>query len=55
MKSFYRTMRLFAGDVFFDEIRVLQPGEFDSESIIDVADHAALGLPDGNHGADHGP
>src|ERR1039458_9067905 len=46
---------LSAGDVFFDEIGVLQAGEFNGETVLDMTDHPALGLADGNHAADNGP
>src|ERR1019366_464316 len=39
---------LSAGDVFFDEIGVLQAGEFDGEAVLDMTDHPAPGLPGGN-------
>src|SRR6185437_8108874 len=46
--------RLFAGNAVFDEIRVLQPREFDGEAVLDMTDDAALRLADHDHGADDG-
>ena len=48
----YGAVTLSAGNVFFDEIGVLQPHEFDGEAILDVADHTALRLADRDHNAD---
>ena len=42
----YRALRLFAGDVVFDEVGMLQAGEFDREAVVDMAHHAALRLAD---------
>ena len=36
--------RLPAGDVLFEEIRVLQSGELDGEALFEVAHHAARHL-----------
>jgi hypothetical protein len=54
-RNVYAAVTLFAGDVIFDEIGVLQAHEFDSEAVLDVTDHPALGLADGDHGADRRP
>ena len=37
-RGVYQRLTLLAGDVFFDEIGVLQAGEFNGESVLDVAD-----------------
>jgi hypothetical protein len=37
-RGVYQRLTLLAGDGFFDEIGVLQPGEFNGESVLDVAD-----------------
>src|ERR1035441_7148477 len=47
MQPVYRRLTLFAGDVFFDEVGMLQAGEFDGETVLDMADHPAPGLADG--------
>src|SRR5215472_4605023 len=47
--------RLPAGDVFFDEVGVLEADEFDREAVLEVTDHPAGGLPDRHAGADLGP
>jgi hypothetical protein len=54
-RNVYVAVTLFAGDVIFDEIGVLQAHEFDSEAVLDVTDHPALSLADGDHGADRRP
>lgn len=54
-RGVYQRLTLLAGDVFFDEVGVLQTGKFDGESVLDVTDHPALRLSDGNHAADSGP
>src|SRR5262249_23708635 len=47
--------RLPAGDVFFDEVGVLEADEFDREAVLEVTDHPAGGLPDRHAGAHLGP
>jgi hypothetical protein len=37
----YGAVTLFAGDVVFDGIGMLQAGEFDGETVLDVTDHPA--------------
>src|SRR5215813_5271364 len=44
-----------AGDVFFDEVGVLEADEFDREAVLEVTDHPAGGLPDRHAGADLWP
>jgi hypothetical protein len=51
----YQPLSLSAGDVLFDEVVVLQAGEFHGEAVLDMTDHAALGLSDGNYAADRRP
>ena len=41
-----------AGNVFFDEVGVLEPVEFDREAALDMTDHAAGGLAEGHGGTD---
>ena len=48
----YVAVTLFAGDVIFDEIRVLQAHEFDGEAVFNVTHHPALRFADGDHGSD---
>ena len=48
----YSAVTLFAGYVFFNEVGVLQPHEFDGKAIVDVTHNAALRLSDGDHDAD---
>src|SRR5690242_16117629 len=48
----YGKDRLFAGDAVLDEIGVLQAREFDGETVLDMAHHAALRLADHDHGSD---
>jgi hypothetical protein len=54
-QSIYQRKTLIAGDVFFDEVGVLQAGEFDSEAVFDMTDNAARGLADSDRGADRRP
>lgn len=42
----YRAVTLFAGNIFLDEIGVLQAHEFDGEAIFDMAHDAPLRLAD---------
>ncbi len=51
----YVVVTLFAGDVLFDEIGMLQAHEFDGEAIFDVADDATLCFADGDHDTDRRP
>jgi hypothetical protein len=37
-RGVYQRLTLLAGEAFFDEIGVLQAGEFSGESVLDVAD-----------------
>lgn len=46
--------RLPAGDAFFQEIRMLEPGEFDREAVIKVTHDTALHLAKRHKGADGG-
>jgi hypothetical protein len=46
---------LFAGDVVFDEIRVLQAHEFDGKAIFDVAHNATLGFSNRDNAAHRTP
>ncbi len=41
----YGAVTLFAGDVVFDEVGMLQPGELDREAVFDITDNAARCLP----------
>ena len=54
-RAVYRAVRLFAGDVGFDGVGMLQAGEFDGKAILDMANHPARRLADGNRRADVGP
>ena len=51
----YVAVTLFAGDVIFDEIGMLQAHEFDGEAIFDMTDHTALRFADSDHDADRRP
>ena len=55
LRGVYGAVTLFAGDVVFNEIGVLQAHEFDGEAVFDMADDAALRLADGDDGADRRP
>src|SRR5262245_40492528 len=44
-----------AGDVVFDEVRVLKAQVLDREPVLEVAHHPAGGLADGDLSADAGP
>jgi hypothetical protein len=55
LRRIYGAVTLFASDVVFDEIGVLQPHEFNGEAIFDVAHDAALGLADRDDNADRRP
>ena len=55
MRRIYRAVTLFAGNIVFDEIGVLQAHEFDGEAIFDVPHHAALGFANRDDDADQRP
>ena len=40
------------GDRVFDEVRMLQPGEFDGKPVFEVAHHAALHIAERDQRAD---
>src|SRR5262245_46610250 len=52
VRRVYGAVTLIAGNVFFDEIGMLQPHELDGKAIVDVTHNAALRLSDGDHDAD---
>src|SRR6476646_4622572 len=51
----YRTVTLYTGDVFFEEVWVLQAGKFDSKPVFNVTNHAARRFADGDCAADCRP
>ena len=51
-RTVYGAVTLFAGDVGFDGIGMLQAGEFDCKAILDMTDHPARGLADRDRGTD---
>jgi hypothetical protein len=51
----YRPLTLFAGDVFLDEVGMLEPRELNGEAVLDVTDDAALRLAEGDQAADRRP
>lgn len=53
--SLYRAVTLFAGNIFLDEIGVLEAHEFDRKAVLDVTHHAALGLAYGDDYTDRRP
>ena len=53
-QSIYQRETLIAGDVFFDEVGMLQAGEFDSEAVFDMTDNAACSFADGDRSANRG-
>ena len=55
MRLVYVLERLVAGDVVFDEVAVLQSGEFDREAVVDMADYPPLRLADRDHHIGAGP
>ncbi len=44
----YPAVSLFAGNVLFDEVGMLQTSELDGEAVVDVTHHAALRLAKGD-------
>jgi hypothetical protein len=51
----YRAVRLFTGDVVFDGVGMLQAGELDGKTVLDMTDHPARSLADGQGGTDRRP
>src|SRR6476660_6944461 len=54
-RSLYRAVTLFAGNIFLDEIGMLEAHELDRKAILDVTHHAALGLAHSNNHTDRWP
>src|SRR6266700_5173776 len=50
-----RRLRLPAGDVLFEKVRVLEADELDREAVLDVPDHATGGLAERDERANVGP
>jgi hypothetical protein len=55
VRTFYRPVTLFPGNIVFDEIGVLQAHEFDGKAIFDVADDTPLRFADRYDDADRRP
>jgi len=51
----YGSVTLFAGDVLFDEVGMLQASEFDREAVFNVTDYPARRLADRNNGTHDRP
>jgi hypothetical protein len=51
----YDAVTLFAGDVVFDGVGMLQAGELDGEAVVDMTDHVAWSFADGDRGAHRRP
>src|SRR5476651_500182 len=54
-RAVYSSVTLFAGDVVFDGVGMLQAGEFDGEAILDMTDYPAHNFANGDRGANRGP